>query len=76
MSLVLSSALAAGTIRFTEVGLQYQVRGYAYFGSKGCSWVDVDHDGRLDLFVKVQEGPSTPRNVRDILYINTGSYFR
>ena len=75
LSLILSSALAAGTVRFTEVGLEYQVRGYAYFGSKGCSWVDVDHDGRLDLFVKVQEGPSTPRNVRDILYINTGSSF-
>ncbi len=72
---ILFSALPAATIRFTEVSLQYQVRGYAYFGSKGCSWVDVNRDGRLDLFVKVQEGPSTPRNVNDILYINTGGSF-
>ena len=75
LTAVLSSALPAGTIRFTEVSQSYQVRGYSYFGSKGCSWVDVNHDGKLDLFVKVQEGPATPRNVRDILFINYGTYF-
>lgn len=71
----LPAALAAGTIRFSEVSQQYQVRGYNYFGAKGCSWADVNHDGKPDLFVKVQEGPSTPRNVSDILYINYGTYF-
>jgi enediyne biosynthesis protein E4 len=71
----LPSALPAGTIHFTEVSLSYQVRGYSYFGSKGCSWVDVDNDGKLDLFVKVGQGVATPRNVSDILYINHGTYF-
>ena len=75
LSFALAPALPAGTIRFSEVSLQYQVRGYGYFGSKGCSWVDVNNDGKLDLFVKVQEGPSTPKNVKDILYINYGASF-
>ena len=75
LAFLFPSPLGAGVVRFTEVSLQYQVRGYAYFGSRGCSWVDVDRDGRLDLFVKVQQGPSTPANVRDILYINQGVSF-
>lgn len=72
---LLPSPLRAATIHFTEVSQSYQVRGYSYYGSKGCSWVDVNHDGKPDLFVKVQEGPGTPQNVSDILYINYGSYF-
>jgi hypothetical protein len=67
--------LGGGIIRFTEVSQQYQVRGYPYFGGHGCTWVDVNHDGKLDLFVKNQQGIGTPLNVDDILYINYGTYF-
>jgi hypothetical protein len=75
LGVLMPSWLDAGIIRFTEVSRQYQVRGYPYFGGRGCGWVDVNHDGRLDLFVKNEQQTGTPLNVNDILYINYGSYF-
>ena len=63
-----------GQIHFTEVSEQYQVKGYSDFGGHGVSWVDVNGDGRVDIFVK-NEGAQGVAAVADLLYINYGSYF-
>lgn len=66
--------LSSASIRFTDVTAQYQARGYTYFGGHGASWVDVNKDGLLDLFVKNVGAQGVP-SVSDILYINYGGYF-
>ncbi len=72
--LVGAAVLSFGQIHFTEVGEQFQVQGYSYFGGHGVSWVDVNGDGRVDIFVKNQ-GAQGVAAVPDILYINYGSFF-
>jgi len=63
-----------GQVHFTEVSAQFDVRGHSYFGGQGVSWVDVNRDGRIDIFVKNQRADGFPE-FPDILYINYGSYF-
>ncbi len=72
---VFSLALSAsGVIRFTEVSTLFLVRGYNYFGGQGAAWVDVNRDGRLDLYVKNFQAKGVPA-VNDILFINYSTYF-
>ncbi len=71
--LALSSASFA-QLRFTEVSQLYMVRGYSFFGGHGAAWVDINRDGRLDLYVKNVSSATVP-NPPDILYINYGTYF-
>ena len=72
--LIGTAVFSFGQIHFTEVSAQFDVRGYSYFGGHGVSWVDVNRDGRIDIFVKNQGAAGIPA-VPDILYINYGSYF-
>jgi hypothetical protein len=75
LSAVLSLTLSAsGVIRFTEVSTLFLVKGYNYFGGQGAAWVDVNRDGRLDLYVKNAQAKGIPA-VNDILFINYGTYF-
>jgi hypothetical protein len=69
-----AAALSFGQVHFTEVSAQFDVRGYGYFGGHGVSWMDVNRDGRPDIFVKNQ-GARGILAVPDILYINYGTYF-
>lgn len=62
-------------IRFSNVTQQYGVAGSRYLGGQGVCWVDVNHDGRLDLFVSNEEAQGI-HAVPDILYINYGTSFR
>jgi hypothetical protein len=72
---VFSLALSAsGVIRFTEVSAIFLVKGYNYFGGQGAAWVDVNRDGRLDLYVKNAQAKGIPA-VNDILFINYSAYF-
>lgn len=66
--------LSLGETHFTEVGQQFNVRGYSYFGGNGACWVDVNRDGKLDLFVKNAWAEGILA-VPDILYINVGTTF-
>jgi hypothetical protein len=74
--LIGTAVFSFGQIHFTEVSAQFDVRGYSNFGGHGVgvSWVDVNRDGRVDIFVKNQGAVGLPA-VPDILYINYGSYF-
>ncbi len=74
LGLIGTAVFSSGQIHFTEVSVQFDVAGYSYFGGHGISWVDVNRDGRLDIFVKNQGAAGFPA-VPDILYINYGSYF-
>ena len=74
LGLIGTAVFSFGQIHFTEVSAQFDVRGYSYFGGHGISWVDVNRDGRVDIFVKNQAADGLPA-VPDILYINYGSYF-
>ncbi len=65
---------ASGVIRFTEVSTLFLVKGYNYFGGQGAAWVDVNRDGRLDLYVKNAQAKGLPA-VNDILFINYNTYF-
>lgn len=67
-------SLAAGAIRFTEVSQAFMVRGHSFFAGHGAAWIDVNGDGRLDLYVKNVSATTVP-NPPDILYINYGTYF-
>jgi len=62
-----------GEIHFTDVTKKYAVGGYNYFGGHGICWVDVNGDGRLDIYVKNVAGYiyHVPNN----LFINYGDYF-
>ena len=72
--LIGAAGLSFGQIHFTEVSARFGVRGYADFGGQGVSWVDVNRDGRIDIYVKNRGTESFP-DVPDILYINYGDYF-
>jgi hypothetical protein len=67
-------ALSPAAIKFTEVSQALMVRGYGFFAGHGAAWVDVNKDGRLDLYVKNVSSTTVP-NPPDILYINYGTYF-
>jgi hypothetical protein len=69
-----AAVLTFGQIHFTEVSEQFRVKGSRYFGGHGVSWVDVNGDGRIDIFIKNAEVRGDAA-VEDILYINFGSYF-
>jgi hypothetical protein len=69
-----AAAFSFGQIHFTEVSARFGVRGSPDFGGAGVSWVDVNRDGRMDIFVKNQGTKSSP-SAPDILYINYGDYF-
>ena len=68
------SALCFGQIHFTEVSARFGVRGSPDFGGQGASWVDVNGDGRADLFVKNQGTEALP-SIPDNLFINYGDSF-
>jgi hypothetical protein len=74
LGLLGTAVLSFGQFHFTEVSVQYDVRGYPYFGGHGVCWADVNRDGRLDIFVKNQGADKLPA-IPDILYINYGNYF-
>lgn len=65
--------LSYGQIRFTDVTTNFGVQGYNWFGAHGVTWVDVNGDGRLDIYVKNVAGKiyDVPNN----LFINYGSQF-
>ncbi|MFW6140178.1 MAG: FG-GAP repeat domain-containing protein, partial [Acidobacteriota bacterium] len=63
-----------GSIHFTDVTQRYNVRGYSCFRGHGVCWVDVNNDGRLDLYIKNHDFKSTLM-VKNILYINEGDIF-
>jgi len=71
---IFCSLYLAGSIHFTNVTQKYNVGGYSYFGGHGVCWVDVNNDGRLDLYIKNQ-GARGILSVENILYINYGNYF-
>ncbi|MGD2245812.1 MAG: FG-GAP-like repeat-containing protein [Candidatus Aminicenantes bacterium] len=73
LSLVILPCFMGGTIHFTDVTQVYGVRGYNYYGGHGVSWIDVNGDGLLDIYVKNVAGSiyDVPNN----LFINYGSFF-
>jgi len=71
---VLSPLFLSGSIRFTNVTQKYNVTGYSYFGGHGICWVDVNQDGRLDIYVKNEDAKGLV-TVENILYINYGNSF-
>lgn len=60
-------------IRFKNVTDQFQAAGRDFFGGHGASWVDVNGDGLLDLYVKNVGG--LIYHIPNLLYINYGTYF-
>lgn len=60
-------------IHFTDVTRNLGVQGYDWFGAHGVTWVDVNGDGRLDIYVKNVAGKiyDVPNN----LFINNGTQF-
>jgi len=71
---VLSPLLLSGSMHFTNVTAKYNVGGYSYFGAHGVCWVDVNNDGKLDLYIKNEDAKGV-LNVENILYINYGNVF-
>ncbi|MFB0565075.1 MAG: FG-GAP-like repeat-containing protein [Candidatus Aminicenantaceae bacterium] len=70
--LLFLSLISYSSIHFTNVNEEYGVAGWLD-GGHGACWIDVNGDGRLDLYVKNVAG-----NVYDIpdhLFINYGDYF-
>ena len=72
--LISVSALGSGQIHFTEVSARFGVRGSPDFGGQGACWVDVNGDGRVDLFVK-NRGTEARPSIPDNLFINYGDSF-
>jgi len=68
------ASMAIGEIHFTDVSLALSARGASYFGGHGISWVDVNGDGMLDIYVKNAAGWGI-YDVPNNLLINYGSYF-
>ncbi len=66
--------ISYGTIHFTDITSKYGVKGYGFFGGHGICWVDVNGDGRLDMYVK-NVGSPTIYHVPNNLFINYGDYF-
>jgi len=65
--------LSINSIHFTDVSEKYNVKGYNYFGGHGICWVDVNGDGKLDIYVKNVGGKIY--NIPNNLFINYGDYF-
>lgn len=61
-------------IHFTNVSETFGIRGYDYFGGHGVCWIDVNGDGKLDIYIKNVAAQGVP-DVGNILYINYGNYF-
>ncbi len=72
--IIVSPFYLAGSMHFTNVTQKYNVAGYSYFGDHGVCWVDVNSDGRLDLYIKIEDAKGR-LSVENILYINYGDYF-
>jgi hypothetical protein len=68
------SSLTGGAIHFTDVSLAFSARGSGYFGGHGVSWIDVNGDGLLDIYVKNAAGWGL-YDVPNNLLINYGTYF-
>ncbi len=62
-------------IHFTNVSDSFGIRGYDYFGGHGVCWIDVNSDGKLDIYIK-NVGAQGVLDVSNILYINYGNYFK
>ena len=62
-------------IHFTNVSETFGIRGYDYFGGHGACWIDVNSDGKLDIYIKNVGAQSIP-DVSNILYVNYGNYFK
>jgi len=62
-----------GDIHFTDVTAKWGVPGYNWFGGHGICWVDVNGDGRMDIYVKNVAGKiyDVPNN----LFINYKNHF-
>ncbi|MBN1274093.1 MAG: CRTAC1 family protein [Candidatus Aminicenantes bacterium] len=71
--IVLLSQYGISTIRFKNVTDEYQLAGRDFYGGHGASWVDVNGDGLLDLYVKNVGG--LIYHIPNLLYINYGTYF-
>lgn len=73
LALFLFPIFSFGQIHFTDVTEIFGVQGYDWFGAHGVTWVDVNGDGRLDIYVKNVAGKiyDVPNN----LFINNGSQF-
>jgi len=71
--LLIFPLVSFGDIRFSDVTDKYGVKGYNYFGGHGICWVDVNSDGKLDIYVKNVGGIiyDVPNN----LFINYGNFF-
>ncbi len=75
LSLVCFTLSAYSEIRFTNVTSKFGVKGYSYFGGHGVSWVDVNGDGKLDIYVQNVGSPKGVLELDNNLFINYGTYF-
>ena len=71
--LLILPLVSYGAIHFSDVTGIYGVGGYNYFGGHGICWVDVNGDGKLDIYVKNAAG--TIYHVPNNLFINYGAFF-
>ncbi|HZX11326.1 MAG TPA: FG-GAP-like repeat-containing protein [Acidobacteriota bacterium] len=71
---VLFPLFLSESIHFTNVTQKYNVEGASYFGGHGICWVDVNYDGRLDIYIKNHKYRGE-LYVENILYINYGDTF-
>ncbi len=62
-------------IHFTNVSEMFGIKGYDYFGGHGVCWIDVNSDGKLDIYIK-NVGAQGVLDVSNILYVNYGNYFK
>ena len=74
LCLLFASLIVHGEIRFTNVTNKFGVGGYSYFGGHGICWIDVNGDGKLDIYAQ-NVGAKDVLDVDNILFINYGNYF-
>ena len=75
LSFLYFSLSVYGEIRFANATTKFGVKGYSYFGGHGISWVDVNGDGKLDIYVKNVGSPKGILELDNNLFINYGTYF-